>query len=364
MGKEDKGGKGERRRRVFEENNSDDLLMIIDTLSPDNQNRLLIASEEGNEEMVNAIVHDSTNVKDMDGRLLLKKLCDRKIGDLFKKCKEDAPSPTPKKDKKGKEDKAKGKGERHRRTVADNISKDVLARVNNLSSNDKKRVLIAAVEGDEQKVDSIFENSSQANDVDGRFLLKKLCDRKIGGLFKKCKNDESPTPAPKMDKKKGKEDKAKGKGERHRRTFAENKSNDLLALVNSLSSEDKNRVLIAAEEGDEETVDFIFENNSSQANDLSGRYLLKKLCDRKIGGLFKKCKNDEAPTPAPKKGKMSKEDKAKGKGERHRRTWEGKEGDDLVMFIDRLSLDDKKRLLSAIGSNDEATVDSMFDNFV
>ena len=61
---------------------------------------------------------------------------------------------------------------------------------------------------------------------------------------------------------------------------------------------------------------------------------------------------------------MSKEDKAKGKGERHRRTWEGKDGDDLVMFIDRLSLDDKKRLLSAIGSNDEATVDSMFDNFV
>ena len=298
-------------------------------------------------------------------RELFKALCDRKIGGLFKKCRQESPTPAPKKEKKGKkEEKSKGKGERRRRTLlAENENEEILMILENLSSNDKTRLLIAAEEGDDATVNVIFENNSPSSDLNGRTLFKKLCDRKIGGLFKKCRDDEAPTPAPKKGKKGKKEEKAKGKGERHGRALAERKANDLLALVNNLSLDDKKRVLIATDEGDEDTINMIFDK-SIQENDMDGRTLFKKLCDRKIGGLFKKCRDDEAPTPAPKKGKKGKkDDKAKGKGERHRRAWEGSESDDLVMFIGKLSRDEKMRLLDAIESEDDAVVDAIFDRF-
>ena len=133
-----------------------------------------------------------------------------------------------------------------------------------------------------------------------------------------------------------------------RRALAGGKADDLLALINNLSSDNKNRVLIAAEEGDEETIDMIFDQ-SIQENNSSGRSLFKKLCDRKIGALFKKCDVEEST------GKMG----MGGKRDR-RRAWEGSAKDDLVMFIGNLSPDDKLRLLNAIDSKDDAAVDAIF----
>ena len=121
-----------------------------------------------------------------------------------------------------------------------------------------------------------------------------------------------------------------GKGKRHRRAIADSTNDDLLLLIEALSSNDKKIVFIAAEEGDEVVVNSIF-SNSIPTNDIAGRYLLDSLCERKIGKLFKKC--DEAPAPATKKGKMSKKEDKGGKGDRHRRTWEGSKKDLLMNYL-------------------------------
>ena len=165
----------------------------------------------------------------------------------------------------------------------------------------------------------------------------------------------------KGEEKEGKGKEKEGKGKRRRtRQGTDNAKADLLMFVDSLSSDDKTRLLTASEEGDEDTVNMIV-----RENDVSGRTLLGKLCERRIGGLFKRC-DESAPVPKGKgedKGGKGKEKEGKGKRELHRGTREGGAKDDLVMFIDNLSSDDKKRLLNAIENKDEAAVDAIFDRY-
>jgi hypothetical protein len=192
-------------------------------------------------------------------------LCDRKIGQRFKKCRTDPPVP------KGMMGKG-GKGGRRRNLLVteDDISNELLMAFNLLSSEDKKRLMIAIEHDDNAMVDTILDGTSSSSSTTRQLtmddatnptpddllgvlgIFPPLCDRKIGQRFKKCRTDP---PVPKGMMGKG------GKGERRRTLFVaeDDVTNELLVAYNALSSDDKKRLLIAIEMDDEEAMRTIFD---------------------------------------------------------------------------------------------------------
>jgi hypothetical protein len=82
-----------------------------------------------------------------------KSLCDYKVGDLFKKCKEEEPS-----SKKKMSGKGKGKGgERRRRASDDNRKAEILTYISALSPENKERLSLAIENRDSAEVNSIFD---------------------------------------------------------------------------------------------------------------------------------------------------------------------------------------------------------------
>jgi hypothetical protein len=195
-------------------------------------------------------------------------LCDRKIGQRFKKCQTDPPIP------KGMMGMSKGKGERRRNLVEDNdyVENQLLMAFNALSSDEKKQLLIAIEEDDAAMVGAIVGSTSSNSHSTVRQLTMKdnleptpeelfgllgifppLCDRKIGQRFTKCQTDP-PVPKSMMGM-------SKGKGERRLRDLIENNDdvgNELAMAFNLLSYDDKKRLLIAIEHDDAEALDMIF----------------------------------------------------------------------------------------------------------
>jgi hypothetical protein len=168
--------------------------------------------------------------KEPESRALLKSLCDRKIGSLFKKCKDDGPASSPRKGEK------KDKDKQDKDKKGDNKDKDK-------KDKDKK--------GDKKDKDKKGDEKDKDKKGD-----KKDKDKKGDEKDKDKKGDKKDKD--KKGDKKDKDKKDKDKGKRDYPTTVDGTNNDLIMLLDELSSTEKSRLLIAVEEGDEAVVNAIF----------------------------------------------------------------------------------------------------------
>ena len=212
---------------------------------------------------------DEPTPEDLFGVLgIFPSFCESKVGGTFKKCQTPAPVSVPQMMM------GKGKGGARRKVAVlardDKLNEDIIDAFNALSSDDKKRLLVAIEHDDVNMVDSILEYDNQ----DGKRALQRnvgideeptpeelfgvlgifpsFCEGKIGKKLVKCLT-KPPTPAPVG---KGKMESMMGKRTRRvRDVFEDDVADELLQLYNTMTLHDKKRLLVAIDKDDEELMD-------------------------------------------------------------------------------------------------------------
>jgi hypothetical protein len=228
-----------------------------------------------NQRSLNYNNNDEPTPDDLFGLLgILPPLCETKFGQRFKKCRTIPPTMGMMGMRRDRD--------RHRNLYQTNtanneydIDQELLTAFNLLSSDDKKRLLTAIEHDDGTMVDEIMDGTTTNGDgsistrhlmlndgtdpsPDALFgilgILPPLCERKVGKLFKKCQT-EPPTMGMMM-----------GKRHERRRTTTnsdeDEMTNELFEMYNTLSSDDKKRLLIAIESDDTEALNMIFNHHS------------------------------------------------------------------------------------------------------
>ena len=281
-------GKGDARRKVtatFQKDElNEDIADAFNALSSNDKKRLLAAIKNDDVKVVDAIfdgdrpngrklpriagMEDEPTPEDLFGLLgIFPSFCESKVGSTFKKCQ---PPPAPQM--------MMGKGGR-RAVVAvsfrdEESNEDIVDAFNALSSDNKKRLLMAIQRDDVNMVDDILEgnnknseralqrNSGINNEPTPEELFGKLgifpsfCESKVGQKLVKCLT-KSPTLAPVG---KSMMTSTGMMGKRARSVMEESNDEDevadeLLQLYNTMTSKDKKRWLTAMEQEDVEVLD-------------------------------------------------------------------------------------------------------------
>ena len=335
--------------------------------------------------------NDELTPEDLFGVLgIFPSFCESKVGGTFKKCQTPAPVSVPQMMM------GKGKGGARRKVAVsardDKLNENVVDALNALSSDDKKRLLVAIEHDDVNMVDSILEYDNQ----NGKRALQRnvgidnepspeelfgvlgifpsFCESRVGSTFKKCQTP-APVSVPQMMM-------GKGKGGARRNVAVSARDNelneDIVDAFNALSSDDKKRLLVAIEHDDVNMVDAILENenqNGDRALQMNGGIdneptpeelfgvlgIFPSFCEGKIGKKLVKCLT-KPPTPAPVgKGKM---ESMMGKRTRRvRDVFEDDVADELLQLYNTMTLHDKKRLLVAIDKDDEELMDELLTQY-